>query len=167
VARALIVGCGCRGRMLGERLLADGWRVRGTSRREDALAAIEAAGIEPALADPEQPGTVLDLVADVAVVYWLLGSARGEPAALTAIHGERLERLLERLVETPVRGFVYEARGSVEGAIVKRGSSIVRAAAERWRVPIAVVESDPADTDAWLADTLAAQPSASSAGDAI
>ena len=33
VARALIVGCGCRGRMLGQRLVEDGWAVRGTSRR--------------------------------------------------------------------------------------------------------------------------------------
>ena len=77
MARALIVGCGCRGRLLGERLLAEGWLVRGTSRRDDGLAAIEAAGIEPALADPDRPGTLLDLVGDVTVVHWLLGSARG------------------------------------------------------------------------------------------
>ena len=50
MARALIVGCGCRGRMLGERLLADGWAVRGTSRREEGLDAIREAGIEPAIA---------------------------------------------------------------------------------------------------------------------
>ena len=79
MARALIVGCGCRGRELGGRLLAEGWAVRGTSRREQGLAAIEAAGIEPALADPGRPATVLDLVGDVAAVYWLLGSAGGEP----------------------------------------------------------------------------------------
>ena len=75
MARALIVGCGCRGRELGERLLAEGWAVRGTSRREDGLEAIEAAGIEPALADPDRPGTILELVSDVAVLVLLLGSA--------------------------------------------------------------------------------------------
>jgi nucleoside-diphosphate-sugar epimerase len=138
VARALIVGCGCRGRQLGERLLAEGWQVRGTSRREAGLAAIEATGIEPALADPEDPGTVLDLVGDVATVYWLLGSAGGPAENLEAIHGPRLERLLERLVETPVRRFVYEASGSVGPAILERGSSIVRAAGERWRIPVTV-----------------------------
>ena len=62
MARALIVGCGCRGRALGQQLVEEGWQVRGTSRREQGLAAIEAAGIEPALADPNLPGTVLDLV---------------------------------------------------------------------------------------------------------
>ncbi len=96
MARALIVGCGCRGRELGERLLGEGWAVRGTSRREEGLAAIEAAGIEPALADPDRVGTVLELVGDVAVVFHLLGSAAGEPEALAAIHGPRLERLLEQ-----------------------------------------------------------------------
>ncbi len=138
MARALIVGCGCRGRLLGGRLLAEDWQVRGTCRREEGLAAIEAAGIEPALADPGDPGTVLDLVGDVATVYWLLGSAAGSAENLEAIHGPRLERFLERLVETPVRRFVYEADGSVDSAILERGGSIVRAAGERWRIPVVV-----------------------------
>jgi uncharacterized protein YbjT (DUF2867 family) len=119
-------------------LLAEGWTVRGTSRREEGLAAIEGAGIEAVLADPEHPGTVLELVGDVAAVYWLLGSAGGSAENLEAIHGPRLERLLERLVETPVRRFVYEASGSVDGAILGRGSEIVRAAGERWRIPVTV-----------------------------
>lgn len=138
MARALIVGCGCRGRALGEQLLAEGWAVRGTSRSEKGLAAIAVAGIEAALADPAEPGTVLDLVGDVAAVYWLLGSADGSAENLEAIHGARLERLLERLVETPVRRFVYEASGSVDAELLERGSAIVRAAGERWRIPVTV-----------------------------
>ncbi len=139
MARALIVGCGCRGRALGAELLAEGWEVRGTSRREQGLAAIEAAGIEPALADPAQPATVLDLVTDVALVVWLLASAAGEPDAVAAIHGEKLERVLERLVETPVRRFAYEATGSVDPAALERGAEAVRSAGERWRIPVALL----------------------------
>src|SRR5213593_1462593 len=101
MARALIVGCGCRGRSLGAALAGEGWAVRGTSRSEDGLELIAAAGLEPALADPERPGTVLDLVGDVAVVHWLLGSAAGEPELLGTVNGERLEGLLARLVDTP------------------------------------------------------------------
>jgi uncharacterized protein YbjT (DUF2867 family) len=142
MARALIVGCGCRGRSLGKRLLEDGWAVRGTSRREEGLAAIEAEGIEAALADPEQPGSLLDLVGDVAVVYWLLGSATGAPQSIEAVHGPRLERFLERLVETPVRRFVYEAGGSVDAGILERGATAVEAAAKTWRIPIDVI-ADP------------------------
>jgi uncharacterized protein YbjT (DUF2867 family) len=141
LARALIVGCGCRGRELGAGLLKEGWAVRGTSRREEGMKAIEAAGIEPVLADPESPATVLDLVGDVAAVYWLLGSATGEPENVEAIHGSRLERLLERLVETPVRRFVYEAYGSVDPEVLAGGAALVERAAETWRIPVEVLRS--------------------------
>jgi uncharacterized protein YbjT (DUF2867 family) len=127
VARALIVGCGCRGRELGERLLAEGWAVRGTSRNPEGLVAIEAAGIEPALADPDRPGTILELVDDVAVLVLLLGNAGGSEEELAAIHGPRLERLMEHLVETPVRGVVYEGTES--------GAEIVATASRTWRIP--------------------------------
>src|SRR4051794_21290163 len=128
MARALIVGCGCRGRELGGRLLAEGWAVRGTSRREEGLAAIEAAGIEPALADPDRPATILELVNDVAILVLLLGNAGGSEEELAAIHGPRLERLMEHLVETPVRGVLYE--GTEEGV------SVVGAAGRTWRIPV-------------------------------
>ena len=129
MARALIVGCGCSGRALGSELRDEGWEVRGTSRTEEGLVAIEAAGIEPARADPERPATILDLVGDVTVVLWLLGSATGSAEELAAIHGPRLEGLLERLVETPVRGFVYEGAGTVDPKLLEGGAELVRNAA--------------------------------------
>jgi nucleoside-diphosphate-sugar epimerase len=135
VARALIVGCGCRGRELGERLLAEGWAVRGTTRREEGLAAIEAAGIEPALADPDRPATILELVNDVAVIVLLLGGGSGSEEELAAIHGPRLERLMEHLVETPVRGVLYEG---TEG-----GAGVVEAAGRTWRIPVRTISSSP------------------------
>jgi uncharacterized protein YbjT (DUF2867 family) len=156
MARALIVGCGCRGRLLGEGLLSEGWAVRGTSRRLEGLAPIEAAGIEPAQADPDQPGTLLELVGDVAVVHWALGSAQGTDEALAAIHGPRLERTLEKLVDTPVRGFVYEAAGTVSSHHLERGEAAVALAAERWRIPVATVAADPTDAPAWVEEMLAA-----------
>jgi uncharacterized protein YbjT (DUF2867 family) len=156
VARALIVGCGCRGRLLGERLLGEGWAVRGTSRDDDGLAGIEAAGIEAALADPDRPGTLLDLVGDVTVVYWLLGSAQAEPEVIAAIHGPRLERTIEKLIDTPVRGFVYEAAGRVQRHHLERGEAIIRAAAETWRLPVEVVDADPAQPQEWADEMVAA-----------
>lgn len=142
--------------MLGERLAGEGWAVRGTSRREEGLAAIEAAGIEAALADPERPGTVLDLVGDVAVVVLLLGSAEGPADEVAAIHGPRLERLLEKLVDTPVRGVVYEAAGGVDAAVLAAGAELVRQAGRTWRIPIAVVEAAPDEQDRWCEETAAA-----------
>lgn len=134
MARALIVGCGCRGRLVGGQLIAEGWAVRGTSRHEEGLAAIEAAGIEPALADPDRPGTILELVDDVAVLVLLFGNLSGSDEELAAIHGPRLERLLEHLVETPVRGVVYE--GTADGSL------IVRAAERTWRIPVDILTGE-------------------------
>jgi uncharacterized protein YbjT (DUF2867 family) len=150
VARALIVGCGCSGRALGAELLDEGWAVRGTSREEEGLVAIEAAGLEPVRADPEKPATVLELVDDVAVVLWLLGSATGPSEDVEAIHGPRLESLLERLVETPVRGFVYEGVGTVDPKLLSAGAELVRHAEGTWRIPIAITETPREHGPKWV-----------------
>ncbi len=157
MARALIVGCGRRGRALGNELAARGWQVRGTSRVDSGLEAIDHAGLEPALADPDRPGTILELIGDVAVVVWLLGSADGEADELAAIHGPRLERLLEKLVDTPVRGFAYEDEGSVPPELLTGGREIVDTAARTWRIPVATLGRG-GDEDEWAreaADTVA------------
>jgi hypothetical protein len=130
-------------------LLQQGWAVRGTSRSAAGLAAIEAAGIEPASADPDRPGTVLEQVGDVAIVAWLMGSASGEPDAIEAINGFRLESLLEKFVDTPVRGVVYEAEGSVGADALAHGAELVEAASERWRIPARILRADPAEHEAW------------------
>jgi nucleoside-diphosphate-sugar epimerase len=156
MARALIVGCGCRGRELGARLAAQGWLVRGTTRDPARAEAIEAAGIEAAIADPAAVGTVLDHVPGVAVVLWLMGSAAGTPEDVAALHGPRLERLMEELIDTPVRGVVYEGAGSVPAADLERGAAVVRGAAERHRIPAEVVDRDPADASEWTASMAAA-----------
>ena len=158
MARALIVACGCRGRELGAALAADGWLVRGTTRAEESLPAIEAAGIEGCLADPDRPGTVLDAAGDVALVFWLLGSAAGDRHLVRGLNGSRLERLLEKLVDSPVRGFVYEAAGAAPAAD--------RAAGERWRIPVRVVNADPTSIAGWLGAMAEAATGAVSAGSA-
>lgn len=151
MARALIVGCGCRGRELGRRLAAGGWAVRGTTRDPARAAGIEAAGIEPAIADPGRLVTVLDAVEDVAVVCWLMASAQGGPEAVEALNAERLERLLEELVDTPVRGVVYEAAGAAPARALAAGETALREANDRWRIPYALIRADPDDHAAWAA----------------
>jgi uncharacterized protein YbjT (DUF2867 family) len=152
LARALIVGCGCRGRELAGELAELGWQVRGTSRRPEELEAIEAAGVEPAAADPDRPGTVLELCGDVAVVVWLLGSANGEATA--EIHGTRLESLVEKLVDSPVRGFAYEAAGTVAAETLAEGARIVERAGETWRIPVTLL-MDQRDAPGWATHTAA------------
>jgi hypothetical protein len=150
VARVLIVGCGCRGGELAAALVADGHYVRGTTRRATRTAEIEATGAQPVVADPERLATLLPQLEGVAVICWLMGSALGEPELIAAIHGPRLGSLLEKLVDTPVGGFVYEAAGGVPRGRLDDGAAIVREAGERWRMPVEVVWEDPADHAAWL-----------------
>jgi hypothetical protein len=107
------------------------------------------------VAGPDRPSTILDHVADVTLVFWLLGAATGTPELVAALHGERLERVLRMLVDTPVRGFVYEAAGAAE-ADGERGAGIVREAAERWRIPVEIVDRSPGDWEAWTESMLAA-----------
>lgn len=124
--------------------------MRGSSREPGGAALIEAAGIEAAVADPRRPGTVLDLVGDITAVHWLLGSAAGEADAVGALHGESLAALLEKLIDTPVRGFVYEAAGALPDADLDRGAGLVLRAARTWCIPVEVVRTDPSDFNAWL-----------------
>lgn len=148
MARVLIVGCGCRGRTLAAELVRSGHAVRGTTRDPARLAEIEAAGAEAVVADPDRLATVMVQLAGVSAICWLMGSAHGDSAA--ELHGPRLRTLLERLVDTPVRGVVYEAAGEVEPELLVGGASVVREAAAVWRMPSEVVDADPADHTGWL-----------------
>jgi hypothetical protein len=127
VARVLIVPCGCRGRELAAELKAGGHAVRGTTRDPARVDAIAAAGAEPYVGDPDRIGTLMGALAGVTVVCWLLGRVP-EPE----LHGGRLRMLFEKLVDTPVRGVVYERA-------LPEGEAIARDAAERWRIPVEVV----------------------------
>src|SRR6185436_19327065 len=73
VARVLIVGCGCRGRALATDLLAAGHAVRGTTREPLRVAAIAAAGVEPYVGDPDRIATLMQGLAGVTIVCWLMG----------------------------------------------------------------------------------------------
>jgi threonine dehydrogenase-like Zn-dependent dehydrogenase len=154
VARVLIVGCGCRGQALAGALVAAGHAVRGTTRAPARLADIEASGAQGVVADPDRLGTIMGQLAGVSVVCWLMGGVDGESAA--DLHGPRLETLLERLVDTPVRGLVYEGAGPVDTQLLRSGARLVREAGRIWRMPVAVSAVDPADRGAWLAEMHAA-----------
>ena len=149
MARALIIGCGCRGQQLARALREDGHQVRGTTRTAKRLAQIESAGAEAVIADPYRLATVTPLLAGVSVVVWPFGSATGTPDQIDAVHPTRLETLLAKLVDSGVRGLVYEATGSVRGDVLRAGAAQVRKSGEWFRMPVEVVEHDPDDRDGW------------------
>ena len=151
MARALIVGCGCRGQQLARALRTRGHAVRGTTRDERRRTAIEAAGVEVWIGDPDRIATISGALDGVTILCWLMGSATGSREQLAALHGSRLKMLLERTIDTTVRGLVYEAVGSVEPELLAQGSEAVRAACSYSEIPHALLEADPRDADAWLA----------------
>jgi hypothetical protein len=94
-------------------------------------------------------------VANTSAMVWLMGSATGDD--VDALHRTRLQTVLERLVDTPVRGMVYEAAGSLSNELFREGAGAVRKAAVTWQMPNVIVERDPRrDFDAWLDAMLAA-----------
>lgn len=155
MARVLIVGCGCRGLELTRALGGAGHVVRGTTRRPERRAEIEAGGAEGVVADPYRLATMLDPIYGVSVVCWLMGTATGTDDEVAAVHGPRLEAMLETIVDTHVRGFVYEAAGSVAPELLEGGRAIAREAAVTFEMPVAIVDAAPGDAPAWTAAMLA------------
>lgn len=118
--------------------------MRGTTRDPARTPAIEAAGAEPFLADPDRIATLMPALDHVAVACVLFGSATGP--AVAELHGPRLEMLLRRLLDTTVHGVVYE--GPAGG--------LVRRTCERSRIAYALLDGARYDHDAWLEAALAA-----------
>jgi uncharacterized protein YbjT (DUF2867 family) len=150
LARCLIIGCGCRGLSLAGALLADGHVVRGTTRDRSRLPELERAGVEAILADPDRIATLAPALEHVVVVCVLLGSARGDREGITALHGTRLDMLLTRILDSTVRGVVYEAAGTVDQALLDAAAARVRAFCEDSRIPYALLRTQPSNTESWL-----------------
>jgi hypothetical protein len=169
VARVLIVGGGCRGRRLAARLVGEGSHaVRITTRAESGRAAIEATGAECLVGTPDRLATLRGALDGVTIACWLFATARGEPEQVQALHGSRLESFLGQAIDTPMRGFVYEAAGAAVGTgvavgrgaavgreILAAGERIVQTAGERNAIPVAILRADIEDPEVWQAEAQA------------
>ena len=82
----------------------------------------------------------MPLLDGASAVCWLMGTANGSAEAVEAVHGPRLESMLELIVDTHARGFVYET-GGVEREL---GLHAARCAREVYEMPIEILETDPA-----------------------
>ena len=149
MARVVIVGCGCRGLELAKLLQADGHAVRGTTRKQERVAELEEAGIEPWIGDPDKIATVHYSMENATILCWFLASAEGTPESVDSLHGTRLEMMLERTIDSPVRGVLYEATGSVGGEALCRGAGAVERLCDRNEIPWGLLKSDPSDHEAW------------------
>ena len=115
MARFLIVGAGsCRGLALTRELVAEQHAVRGVTRGAHREA-IEEAGGEAWIGDPDVVGTLRYALDNVTLVLWLLGHVRQ-----SELHGSRLEMMLEKTIDTTARGIIYEAGPRVGAELVER-----------------------------------------------
>ena len=95
--------------------------------------------------DPTRLVTLTPRLEGVSVVCWLFGESGSE-----ALHGDTLAALVEYLVDTPVRGLVYERSDAHPG-----GEEILARARETFRIKSAVI-SPGDDLAAAVAGVLAA-----------
>lgn len=156
MARVLIVGGGCRALGLSRELVTDGHAVRVTTRAETGRPAIEATGAACWIGDPDRIGTLRAALDGITVACWLLGTASGDPRAVRALHESRLRFMLGQLIDTTVRGLVYEARGTVPARVLHAGTDLAREHCALHAIPLRVLEVDPRDVPAWTREARSA-----------
>jgi hypothetical protein len=111
---------------------------------------LSAAGVEPVVGDPDLIATIAPALEHVTVACILLGSVVGEEEAVRELHGPRLQMLLTRMLDSTVRGVMYEAAGAVAPEVLRTGSAVVRSMCESSRIPYALLEADPSAHESWL-----------------
>jgi len=154
LARLLVVGGGCRALALTRDVRGDGHAVRVVTRSEGRRAAIEAAGGECVIGDPDRIGSLRYALDNVTLLLWLLGTATGPNVA--DLHGSRWEMMLWRTIDTTVRGVVYEAAGTVAPDVLEGGVQLSERLANANEIPLRLVRADPRDEAAWVSDARAA-----------
>ena len=103
--RLLVLGATSdRALALAQTFTAEGHAVRAVTPDEADRARIEATGAECWIGTPDVVGTIRLGFDNVTLVLHLLGASDDED-----LHGSRLHMLLERTIDTTVRGVVYEA----------------------------------------------------------
>jgi uncharacterized protein YbjT (DUF2867 family) len=155
MARILIIGGGCRARELARELVDAEHAVRITTRSESNRAAIERSGAECYHGTPDRLATLRGALDRVAVVCWLLAGASGGEEEVHELHSSRLRAFMHQVIDTTVRGFVYErgddnAESSAVADALEQGERIVRTLADANAIPLAVLKADIADREAWL-----------------
>ena len=163
------MGGGCRGRELAKELREQGHALRISTRSEQGRAAIEATGAECWVGTPERLATLRGVLDGVAIACWMLARAEGPERDLLELHNERLQFFLTQLIDTTVRGFVYERgdgrqlaheRGegdrrrderATPAAVLAAGEQSARRLTERNKIPLALLCADASERSAWLA----------------
>jgi hypothetical protein len=156
MARLLIIGGGRRGRQLARDIEPAGHATRIVTRSEERRASIEGSGAECWIGDPDRLATLRGALEGVTIACWLLGSVAGTEEQARALHGPRLRSFLGQAIDTTMRGFLYEAAGSVPTEMLTEGERITQEECARNAIPLVVLRSAPREEAAWREECLAA-----------
>jgi hypothetical protein len=157
LARILIVGGGARGVRLTQRLTIEGHAVRVTTRSEERRATIEAAGGECWIGTPDRLATLRGALENVTVACWMLGTAHGSEEQLASLQTSRLEFFINQIIDTTVRGFIYEPPGGGASAeVTEAGLDIALRVTARNSIPLLLLAASPEDTEQWVSEAHAA-----------
>ncbi len=120
------------------------------TRKPERRAEIEAIGAEYLDGDPDRIGTLRYACENVTILVWALATASGEDEErVHALHGSRLEMMLERTIDTTVRGVLYEATGTLPHEVLAGGREVIERMCRKNEIPFAILEADPSDAQAW------------------
>jgi hypothetical protein len=136
--RVLIVGGPGRGEALAASLVAEGHAVR-VAGDEARRAAVESAGAQLWIGEPDVIGTLWRALDAVTVLLWALADDDRPD-----IHGSRLRFMLEKVTDSTVRGVLYETGGTHE----ESGLAEMRHARETNEIPWTTVDGGAED---WVA----------------
>ena len=115
---------------------------------------------------PDRLATLRGALANVTVACWMLAGAHGEPDAVRALHGSRLEFFLTQAIDTTVRGLIYDATpGHVPTDALAEGERLVRTLTELNAIPMALLGATgtaegAADEGAWIDEATAGRAAA-------
>lgn len=156
MARVLIVEGADRGLRLAAALIEEGHAVRVVASASERGEQIEAIGAECLIGTPDRLATLRGALEHVTIACWLLAEESGSPERVRALHGPRLQQFMCSLIDSTVRGFVYEAGGEVVAPdTLAQGWRIVSETAVRNSIPAAAITADPLDFDSWIAQARA------------
>jgi hypothetical protein len=76
----------------------------------------------------------------VAIACWMLAQAHGPPQEVGALHGSRLAAFARQVIDSTVRGFIYDGSGgALPAEMLADGERIVRSVSERNAIPARVL----------------------------
>ena len=121
---------------------------------------IGSVGAECWVGTPDRLETLRGVLDGVAIACWTLAQARGAPEEVATLHSSRLEAFVRQVIDTTVRGFIYDASGGMlPDDVLAEGARIVRSVAELNAIPARVLacgDGVRADDPAWVAAAHAA-----------